>query len=323
MDVDAIDAVMQRFPLWFYEQLRAQRFILPDEAVTFVVKRKSRKVGVGNYKISYHFIVEIAGTPVWHRAVCNSIFYSFAADIKQIQSSKSVAHLSDDQILLPAYYCDIATLHGNQGFATLYSQKKVEDPRAFLVCRVAFRNGGEVARREFSQGSDDPTGPKAIEHLVHGCFTVPTCYVANYVASVGVMVRVVFFSFFIIIFKGSSGIEPQAYMPCFQAIPKQMPGGTTKKGSSNSALRPHGRGSGSGAPPDLPSWVESLLQGHGGISGCVWTTTYPCLSRYMESFKSGLGLEEVTCVHVKNFLCPLKLCQEKKPMVSIVICMWL
>lgn len=193
MDVDAIDAVMQRFPLWFYEQLRAQRFILPDEAVTFVVKRKSRKVGVGNYKISYHFIVEIAGTPVWHRAVCNSIFYSFAADIKQIQSSKSVAHLSDDQILLPAYYCDIATLHGNQGFATLYSQKKVEDPRAFLVCRVAFRNGGEVARREFSQGSDDPTGPKAIEHLVHGCFTVPTCYVANYVASVGVMVRVVFF----------------------------------------------------------------------------------------------------------------------------------
>jgi len=191
MDTAAIDAVMQRFPCWFYEQLRDRRFILADETVTVVVKRKSRAVGEGDFKISYHFIVEIAGTPVWHSAVCNEIFMPLAADIKEIQSSKSVAHLSDAQIRVPAFYCDIATFHGHQGFATYFSLKNPNDPPSTLICRLAFRRGAEVARKDFIPGPHDPAGDLALGFLTHASYTLAKAYVGNYADSVGVLVRLV------------------------------------------------------------------------------------------------------------------------------------
>ncbi len=317
MSVDEIDEVLLRFPKWFYEQLCARRFILPDEAVTFVLKRKSRALGEDDFKVSYHFIVEIAGTPLWHRAVCAEIFQPYAADIRSIQTTKSLDHLLDDQIRQPMFYVDVATLHGHQGFATYFSRKKTTDPYPLLLRRMAFKNGKLVAERHFAPPPHEPSEPTALQHLLNASYTVPKIYVANYADSVAVMVRHFLFCLLI----GTRGIEPHGchfFVCCLQAIPKRMPtGSTTKKGPSNSALRPHGRCSGSGAPPDLPAWFERLLAKHGGLSGCVWNHDSPFLDRHRDTLKTVLGLERVTCVHVKNFLCPAKLCRDKKQEVCI------
>ena len=92
-----------------------------------------------------------------------------------------------------------------------------------------------------------------------------------------------------------------------------------KRGPSNSTPRPRGgSGSSDSSPPaNLPPWFERLLEAYGGFSGCRWTYTSPFLSRYKESFRSCLGLGEVTCVHVTNFLCPVQLYQQKP---KVILC---
>lgn len=213
MSVDEIDEVLLRFPKWFYEQLCARRFILPDEAVTFVLKRKSRALGEDDFKVSYHFIVEIAGTPLWHRAVCAEIFQPYAADIRSIQTTKSLDHLLDDQIRQPMFYVDVATLHGHQGFATYFSRKKTTDPYPLLLRRMAFKNGKLVAERHFAPPPHEPSEPTALQHLLNASYTVPKIYVANYADSVAVMVRHFLFCLLI----GTRGIEPHGYHFLFVA----------------------------------------------------------------------------------------------------------
>jgi hypothetical protein len=219
MDRDGVDAAVQSFPAWFYQQLVAHRFILPDEVVTFVVKRKSREIGGGDFKISYHFVVEIAGTPQWHRAVCARIFAPYWGDIKKIRDDKSMAHLSDEQLRLPLFAVDTGTQHGNQPFAMLYSRKNSADPYPILLRREAYRCDVRVGSNDFDPPPHEPNGPDALRLLYHAAYTVPKGYCANYTNGVRVMVR-----FFIIVLFWDPVESNHALTPCVPGDPNKNAG---------------------------------------------------------------------------------------------------
>ena len=155
------------------------------------MKRKSREIP-GDFKVSYHFIAEIAGSPSWHRMVCNAILSPYMKDIKEIHANKSMGHLSDDQLQVPVFAVDPVVQYLRHPFAMLYSLKNATDVPPALVERVAFRSGSEVGKRMFDPPPHLPTDAEALWRLYQSAFTVPKGYMANYTNLVGTVVSFLF-----------------------------------------------------------------------------------------------------------------------------------
>ena len=115
------------FPAWVYSRLLSMRYIRQEDCLNVIVKKKSRAVS-GDFKHLYHFIFEIAGIPVvHHKHVCAELVRPYMHDKVRMKQAKTLAFLSDDQLLCPVWGMDLVN-HRNQAFATLLSQKSGSDP---------------------------------------------------------------------------------------------------------------------------------------------------------------------------------------------------
>ena len=178
------EAVMQTFPEWMYQQLLRHGLVRREECVTVVAKDKSRALpDTGDFKHSFHFLFEILACPtVHHRAACAEILEPFRADLAQVKATKDLSFLSVDQLRCPVFGLDTGTLHGNQGYATIFSKKRAGDPDPVLVDRRFFAHG--AARAPMSLGGS-PSGymrsvGSRVWALYEGCYTMPKPFMCFY-----------------------------------------------------------------------------------------------------------------------------------------------
>ena len=178
------ESVMQTFPEWMYQQLLRHGLVRREECVTVVAKDKSRALpDTADFKHSFHFLFEILACPtVHHRAACAEILAPFQADLARVKATKDLSFLSVDQLSCPVFGLDTGTLHGNQGYATIFSKKRGGDPDPVLVDRRFFAHGEARAPRAFG-GS--PAGyvrsvGSRVWALYESCYTMPKPYMCFY-----------------------------------------------------------------------------------------------------------------------------------------------
>ena len=156
-----VEELAGSFPEFVYKKLLELGYITLETPVTFVDKKKSRRIekksedDIEDVKVSHHFILEIGGVPVRdHRFVCNQILHQYRSDIAEIRKTKALDHLSDAQLDHGPWGMDPIN-HGNQPFATLLSRKCGKDPLPVLVSRIAFQQGKLVGKKDFERWPED------------------------------------------------------------------------------------------------------------------------------------------------------------------------
>ena len=172
---EALEALALRFPSWFHQQLLTLGVVDHAQTLEIVVKRRSRPG-----KVSYHFLVRLAGTPSdTHRRICEMVFQPHEGTLRRLRLLKAndpgVA-LTREELDFPGLGMDLGTTKGGQGFSTMFSVKKAGNPPPTLLCVLRFRGRGEGERREyppcFSEQVQAVGHPEALWMLHEASYTV-------------------------------------------------------------------------------------------------------------------------------------------------------
>jgi len=283
------------FPKFVYDQLLSRRYIQSQDVLHVVVKKKSRATS-NDFKHSYHFIFEIAGSPaVHHKAVCGELFRAYAGDKGRMKKDKTFQSLSDEQLGCPVWGMDPIN-HGNQAFATLLSRKSKRDAYPQLRRRMLFQ-GGSVRCVEAlpSWPANDGDIQLKLNLLRTASYTIPKETAIAYT---------------------DTALECIIDRPMYANEAPRVRAVAGRRGKPHDAQAPSAVSRGGEPDPfggverkkvHLPPWIESVLNSNGAAAYKL-NTTMGCLDRQKEWLLSTRAWGDLRVVHVTQMFCPALLC---------------
>jgi hypothetical protein len=164
--VKEVKETAEAFPSWFVGQLRRVGALDPLQDVRCVVKDKTRRIE-GGEKVSFHFILGIAGFPKGaHKMACLRVISGYLPWMKVAHEVKSFKDIDAKDLALPVVGVDWRTVGGSHGFSTPLSKKKDGDPDP--IVSHALTLGKKAEREEFSFGSS------SLVALYQASYTTPS-----------------------------------------------------------------------------------------------------------------------------------------------------
>lgn len=175
--LEQVEAISLKFPEWLVGRLKKNKVLPPDCTVECVVKNKSRAKGK-DYKISKHFLFNIrAVTLTGHFQALSKAIEPFVLRIKEFHTSKTLAHIPNEDLDNPVWGWDNRLLRGQNGIGTLFGRKKgeVDAPLPSLDFLLQISPDGESTPKKFSWNGEvlDTKHPKALSALYRCSFSVP------------------------------------------------------------------------------------------------------------------------------------------------------
>jgi len=174
LPVPVLRQLIEKVPLYFYEELLRLKAIRPTDTVQFYLKDKTRE-----HKASMHVCTNILGVSTDDlRRVLTAIFVDPLGEERAVHKrTKTWLHLDRTRFPLGALV-DVAPFHGRHQLSTLYVEKQGSTQYPRFVRIVTVTDGGKSVTATDVEWAGDPdahlpTSAHALQSLYHTCFSHP------------------------------------------------------------------------------------------------------------------------------------------------------